>query len=227
MGAGLLACSFHKQSVQVTHYENTTVLSSGQYNKIDSMVQPYKKAIDTEMNQIITQAEVDFVKKRPNGNLGNLIADLLLNSGKKYVNDSLPIICLLNHGGLRATINKGHVKLGDIYKVLPFDNQLVVAKMPASVMKELITYLKQSGGEPISGVRFIGNSILSMDNSPFPSSDFYIVTSDYLINGGDKMTFFEKRISLIETGVLLRDAVLKELSKQKKLSDNADLRIQF
>lgn len=41
------------------------------------------------------------------------------------------------------------------------------------------------------------------------------------------MTFFEKRISLIETGVLLRDAVLEELTKQQKLTDNSDSRIQF
>lgn len=227
LGAGVIACSFRKQTIQVVRLENTPVISSGQINKIDSLVSPYKLAIDQEMNQIVTIAEVDFIKKRPNGNLGNLIADLLLSSGQKYIKDSLPVICLLNHGGLRATINKGPVKLGDIFKVLPFDNQLVLVKMPAQSLTLLKTYLKQSGGEPLAGIRFQGEHVLTASFQPFPQTDFYIVTSDYLVNGGDKMTFFEQRIETIETGVLLRDAVLQEISTIKTLVDKQDLRIQF
>ena len=43
----------------------------------------------------------------------------------KNVKLAQPIFCLLNTGGLRSSIGKGTVSLGDIYKLMPFDNTIV------------------------------------------------------------------------------------------------------
>ena len=61
---------------------------------------------------------------------------------------------------------------------------------------------------------------------PNKNKYFYVITSDYLLNGGDRMTFFEKKIKVIDPNILLRDALIEEAFKQKKLLKSIDLRIK-
>ncbi len=224
MGAGLTACSFGKETFVKTAYIpiDKTYPNSA---KVDSIVTPYKIQLDAEMNQVITQAEVDFVNNRPWGNLGNLIADIILEKGKTLVADS-NVVCLLNFGGLRAPLNKGDITLGDIYKVMPFDNQMVVVKMPAETMEEMRTYLKKSGGEPIAGFSIDSLNVFDVNGKPWLAKDFWVVTSDYLMNGGDRMYFFQKRLETIEPGILFRDVLIESVQKQAILKDNQQPRIK-
>ncbi len=224
MGAGLTACSFGKK----TFVKSTTLSVDKSYSnsaKMDSIVTPYKIQLDAEMNQVITFAAVDFINNRPWGNLGNLIADVILEKGKTMVSDS-NVVCLLNFGGLRAPLNKGAITLGDIYKVMPFDNQMVLVKMPAESMEEIRVYLKSSGGEPIAGFSIDGFKAFDAQGNPWIAQDFWVVTSDYLLNGGDRMYFFQKRLETIEPGILFRDVLIESVQKQTILRDNQEPRIK-
>lgn len=190
-------------------------------NKIDSLVIPYREALESEMLEIIAQSEYDFTKGRPNGALNNWAADAILDCYQ--VQDSLPVMCLLNVGGLRNPISKGDVKLEDIFKLMPFDNEVVVVKMPITSLEKISYYLSQSGGEPIAGVK-MSNGKLFFDVS---TEFFYVITSDYLLNGGDKMYFFEDNLAVIYTNILMRDAMIEEAKKQKVLKFNDEERIQL
>lgn len=225
IGAGLSACSFHNQlfvsSAPVSVDSRVQPTSN-----IDSIISPYRIELQAEMSKVIASAPVDFVNQRPVGNLGNLVADVVQSIGKNY-SDTLPVFTLLNYGGLRSPINQGNVTVGDVFKLMPFDNQLVLVKMPANSIIEIQAYLRKSGGEPIAGILFQGNDILQPTGSPWPSTDFWIVTSDYLMNGGDKMNFFTQKIEVIQTGLLLRDVLLSEFSKQQELKSTLDQRIKW
>lgn len=223
LGAGLSACSFGKQ----TFVSGKSISLDQTYSNsrsVDSIVAPYKKDLDKEMNQVISFAEVDFINARPSGNLGNLMADLILEKGMQ----SLPgkkMICLINFGGLRAPVSKGNVTLGDLFKVMPFDNQLVLLKMPAASIHEIKDYLVRTGGEPIAGFKIDKGVLLASDGTPWTEEDFWVVTSDYLMNGGDKMTFFEKRTETINTGILFRDVMIDYVKFNKVLQDRQEQRI--
>jgi 2',3'-cyclic-nucleotide 2'-phosphodiesterase (5'-nucleotidase family) len=224
IGAGLSACSFGKKAFVSSnvlpidnHYSNS--------RKVDSIVSPYKVQLDAEMNQVVTFAEVDFVNNKPWGNLGNLVADIILEKGKTFVSDS-NVVCLINFGGLRAPLNKGEITLGDIFKVMPFDNQMVLVKMPAGTMEEIRTYLKTSGGEPIAGFTIDDLNIFDSKGKNWSTKEFWVVTSDYLMNGGDRMYFFQKRVETIEPGILFRDVLIEYVQKQAVLKDKQEPRIK-
>ena len=59
------------------------------------------------------------------------------------------------------------------------------------------------------------------------STYFWIITSDYLMNGGDKMTFFEQKISSKMTDFLMRDALLSVAKEQSVLVMDTNNRINF
>lgn len=222
LGASLMACSFgNKKFISV---QEINMNQEKSYNVIDSIVAPYKEELAAEMNVVLAQAKVDFINKRPSGNLGNLLADIFLSA---YQNsDSLPQICVINFGGLRTSLNKGEITVGDIYKVMPFDNQIYRVKMPAASIVDIVSYLKNSGGEPIAGFKIVRDQIYDEQGNPWNLlSDFYVVTSDYLFMGGDKMDFFKNNISFIQTGDLMRDVLLTKIAERKVLNDNNQERI--
>jgi hypothetical protein len=55
----------------------------------------------------------------------------------------------------------------------------------------------------------------------------WVLTSDYLMNGGDNMTFFEKKVSVVYPNELLRDVFIQMAKKQKPLVWSDELRIKI
>lgn len=176
------------------------------------------------MNVVIAHADSSFTKGRPNGTLNNWAADAVYNHQVKTMNRSLPVISLLNVGGLRNPINEGDVTIGDIYKLMPFDNEVVWVEMPVESIDELAEYLVKSGGEPISGAKLI-NGKLEVQGVNETTKTYWIITSDYLMNGGDKMTFFKQKVSHHYANILLRDLFIEVAKTQGTLPYKDDERI--
>ena len=217
-GAGLWACSSH---LVVNGNSNKEVVSQNIIadSSLVSMIKPYKDSLDKRMNEVIAYSEEDFIVKRPASNLMKWVANALFVNQTKNVRLTQPVVCLLNTGGIRSSIGKGNVTLGDMYKVMPFDNSVVWVELPIEVLPEIEAYLNKSGGEPMANLTLIEGK-LSITSSPENPTHFWVITSDFLLNGGDKMTFFTKRTNLNETGKLLRDVLIEELRNQGKLIEN-------
>ena len=228
VGAGLLACSsVNTISLNSSSSSNSDVLSQGnEGNVIDSIVAPYREDLEAEMYEVIAYAEQAFEKGRPGGSLNNWSADALLQSQIGNARLSGPTFSLLNVGGLRNTINAGDVTLGDIFKVMPFDNEIVWVEMPVESLTDIAEYLIASGGEPIAGAR-LKNGKLVVDGVTDDTKSIWILTSDYLMNGGDKMNFFQQKISVSHSNELLRDAFIRMAKKQKMLIWSDELRIEI
>ena len=223
IGAGLMACS--SLSVRQESYELIPVKDTpGEHSALEGEIKPYRDSVEWEMNQVVAFADTNFVPERPCGNLNNWAADALLTNQTKNVRLNVPIMCLLNTGGLRTTINKGDVTIGDLFKIMPFDNLTVWVRMPVEVIPEIAAYLEKTGGEPISGAR-LENGILTVNGVEADTKEFIIITSDYLLNGGDKMYFFQKAIEVIHTGKLMRDCIITEAKEQGTLISNPENRI--
>ena len=223
VGAGLLACS--SVTSITAHSDNKEVLDQGaDSNSADSLISPYRVELEKEMLEVIAVAEKDFVKGRPVGALNNWAADAVLASQTRGVNLEIPAFSLLNVGGLRNTINAGDVKLEDIFKVMPFDNEVVWAEMPVEALDDIASYLIESGGEPIGGA-ILKDGKLQVDGMDSKTERVWIMTSDYLLNGGDHMDFFQKRLSTKHTNLLLRDLMIEEVKQQGTLLWNDENRI--
>ena len=96
---------------------------------------------------------------------------------------------------------------------MPFDNSIVLVTIDYHNTLKLFNYLAYTGGQPISNAKFtnINNTPkdILINNKSLTNKNYTIVTSDYLANGGDKMDFFLDPISYKNTGILLRDAIIK------------------
>lgn len=195
-------------------------------NAIDTIVQPYRSELADEMNKKIAVAPKDFERGKPNGALNNWSTDATLYSQTRKHNFNAPVFSLLNWGGLRNSISKGDVTIGDIFKLMPFDNQVVWVEMPIESLDEITTYLTGRNGEPIGGAKLIDGKII-IDNSKELSKTFWVITSDYLMKGGDNMSFFEKKISHQYSNQLLRDVFIEEATRQGTLVWSDEKRIQL
>ena len=224
LGISIFACSSHIRIHELS--EKSKVDSSISSSlKIDELIQPYKDSLDKEMNQVLGFSKDNFEIQRPSSSLMNWCADAVFANQTKNVKLAQPIFCILNTGGLRSTIGKGTVSLGDIYKLMPFDNTIVWVELPISSIVEIEKYLSQSGGEPIANAKLENGKLLINGNNE-KMTHFWVLTSDYLMNGGDKMSFFEQRTNAIMNGKLLRNAFIEEVKSQDTLIFNDELRIK-
>jgi 2',3'-cyclic-nucleotide 2'-phosphodiesterase (5'-nucleotidase family) len=228
IGAGITACSSYL-TPRLTSNQNQGVDRSIQPNsQIDSLVGPYKRELDKEMSRVIGQAVVALQVARPSSNLGSWVSDASLNYFRSI--DSLkaaPVICIMNTGGIRSAIAKGPITVGDIFKVMPFDNRLVAMKLPIKAKSDISAYLKTTGGEPIAGFTIQKGDIVF--DKEFDSFDYiWVVTTDFLANGGDKMSFFQQATTRIETNVLLRDVLMEAVRTQQEIGkENYSARINW
>lgn len=206
-------------------------------NDLDSLINPYQVEMESKMNKVIGHSSYNLTKYEPESPLGNFVADVIFESGFKYgTNSKLGLtkentMCLINFGGLRASVNKGDITIGNIYELMPFDNEIVIVKLIPAQVKAMLTYLFTKHGQPISnalGLLASDENKLDIGGKSYNfESDIYVVTSDYLAKGGDKMNFF-KSSKMIQTGILMRDALLTYVSEVKELPVfDIEGRIQF
>lgn len=209
--------------------------------QVDLMIKPYKEKLDAEMNEVLVISAEEFPKERGKSEtkLGNLVADLSLevaNNIYKPLDKTNIDFCLINFGGLRSSLPKGEITRGKVFELMPFENELVVVTISEIKLIELLLYLKSVGGQPIAGFEIIFSdktteSELKQLFTTNGTSNFKILTSDYLANGGDKMNFFLEPIKIEPVGIKLRDAIIDycvdQNKKGKQLTSKLDGRITF
>lgn len=198
----------------------------------ETFIQPYKESLDAEMNEVLVYSEKAMIKGTPESELGNFVADLSL----KIITEKFPEanidFCLLNNGGLRTSLPEGAITRGKIFELMPFDNELVMVTLTKEKAKDLIQYIYNIGGQPISGAKLNFTSpIDDVFNQLNFGNTVNVVTTDYLANGGDKMVFFLNPIKIENSQLKLRDAIIyhciNEHEKGNKITSALDGRIYF
>jgi 2',3'-cyclic-nucleotide 2'-phosphodiesterase (5'-nucleotidase family) len=213
VGASLMACSAHfTPAFQISHQ---AVVASATDSTLLRQLQPYRDTLSQEFSAYVATAPADLVVSRPGSNLMNWCADAVLSSQTANKRFSEPVICLLNTGGLRSSFGAGKLTLADFYKLMPFDNRVVWIHLPVSKIPDIENYLKHSGGEPIANCSFKNGKIDIP--SLLPNHQYiWVLTSDFLANGGDKMNFFLGQ-QKEETRILLRDILIATAYQQDTL----------
>lgn len=196
-------------------------------NSIDStiykIILPYQAKIDFQMDRVLCYTKNDLIKARPEGNLGNLICDLSLETSKQKAD-----MCIMNNGGLRSIILKGQITERDIFKVMPFENELVVLNLHKDEFYQMLKYVTKRGGEPLGGIKVVQSKdtiSYTLNNKVSIYKDsISVLTTDYLANGGDKMNFFKNKVQK-KLNIKLRDAIINYCKKQDTLNIILDQRI--
>jgi 2',3'-cyclic-nucleotide 2'-phosphodiesterase (5'-nucleotidase family) len=184
---------------------------------LDRLIAPYRDSLELTMNTVLVMNHEPLTRGIPESTLGNLIADLLLERALMEMPDSIrPLICLINIGGLRVDLPQGPITVGKVFELMPFENEIDIIKLSPEKVKEMLEYLNDVGGQPIAGFSISGKlgsgqQLQDADGRPIELKDhIYVVTSDYLAEGGDKMDFFKDPMARIRTGIKIRDAIIDD-----------------
>ncbi len=216
IGAGLSACSYH---LQIKGSKQNVDDSSKSSVEMDSLVAPYRREMLKEFGHVIGETTTDLIVGRPNSILGFWLCDQLIAKAKdSVIFRTEPVVAFINNGGLRADLPKGIITVGDIYKVMPFDNRIVYLKLSLTRIPEMEAYLKEKGGEPIGGFRLVKGKLQFPDSLAQNKNYFWVVTSDFLANGGDNMFFFNNPLERLDTNILFRDFIIDAVKKEKKIT---------
>jgi 2',3'-cyclic-nucleotide 2'-phosphodiesterase (5'-nucleotidase family) len=221
--AGALSCSY-QVNVSSTS-KNVRVDTSVQaVQQIEQFIVPYRDSLALQMGEIIGKADTSFEVVFPSSNLMNWATDALLLQETETVRLSEPVICILNAGGLRASLNKGPITVGDLFKLMPFDNSVAWVRLPVSRIEAIETFMKnQPKGVPLANARFEKGKLM-IQGLYETHTHFWVITSDYLAQGGDKMTFFLAPESFQLKPKNLRDVFIEEVKRQGTLVNNTEKR---
>ncbi len=211
-------------------------------NEIDSaiykLILPYKINQDELMSKVLAKSEESFLKADVESTLGNLFCDAVIYETKKMLDkDSLMLdVAIFNKGGLRNSLPKGNITIGNIFELMPFDNELVLLKLSGEQFKEMCGKIAEKGGIPVGGMRMTMQGTtakeITVKGKPFDETrNYWIVTSDYLANGGDNYLFFKNAKERKAMNIKLRDVIINYCthitSQGKTLKPYLDGRIQI
>ncbi|MBS1637923.1 MAG: 5'-nucleotidase C-terminal domain-containing protein [Bacteroidetes bacterium] len=196
-------------SVSETHYSiDQNAVDSSLYKSIA----PYKQSLEKEMSQVLIQSEGAFTKGDGENSLGNFAADAILFETKKWLgkDSAMADVVILNKGGLRNSLPKGNITVNHMFELMPFENEVVLLKLSAEQFSVMIHKMAEKGAVPMAGIRMLVNNNTPAETyvhgEPYnPTKPYYVITSDYLANGGDSYSFFSNPLERKATGIKVRD----------------------
>jgi 2',3'-cyclic-nucleotide 2'-phosphodiesterase (5'-nucleotidase family) len=192
------AVSYHIGTLEPTLISMDSLIVSD--SETDSYISPFRDSVSMMMNRVIGQSDVPLTLGLPESPMSNFITDLILHESRVIAQKKgmpLPDISAVNIKGLRTPLPKGDITVGNIYQLMPFENQVVLLTLKGNEVRELLDHMASMGGDGIAGASFVVDNGKAekalVDGKPIDDSRTYcIATSDYMANGGDKYYVFLK-----------------------------------
>ena len=200
---------------------------------VESMVKPYRDSLVHDMSTLVAVSATPLIKGKPESKLTNLVSDVLLDFGSSYCqNQKLniqPNAAYVNYGGLRASLPKGDITVERIFELMPFENEIVLIKISGEAFLQMAEKIAGRGGDGVAGMKLgIKNgkvSSLTAGEKPIdPSASYWLVTNDYIANGGDQMSMFSNPAERINTKMKIRDVLIKALGDRYKKDGIIDVK---
>lgn len=200
------------------------------YNRADTLkddpnalaiYKEYRDILQPILDEVVgitdTELSHDRFKHQGTSPLGKWTCDVMRKEAGTQIG-------ITNGGGLRTSIAKGNITMGNLYEVMPFDNTLVTMKITGAQLKKVIEhgiYNDKYGWVQVSGVKVYydkdkeaGNRISDMfldDGTKIEMDKLYsVVTNDFMSTGGDEYDF-SGAIDMHDTNIPIRDALVKAL----------------
>lgn len=221
MVGGVCGCLVPKPQVSQTKVEFETIDSRLPTDpNIERIVQGYKDQLDKEMTEVIGVAATDLNNNsgRVESVLGNFVADLMLTQSISRFGFPVDLALINARGGLRVPLSKGEITVGDVFELLPFDNDVWILELTGEETQKLFDHCAQIKRMAISGGSYEikENSAINIQISgeEFDSTQSYILAiPDFLAKGGDQFEFLPQAKVLKKLNYLARDMIIDHIRK--------------
>jgi 2',3'-cyclic-nucleotide 2'-phosphodiesterase (5'-nucleotidase family) len=189
--------------------------------RIDSIIEPYKQRLAAEISRVLAYSDtaVDRPKSSYEHPLGNFTADLMLQKAQALQPQTS--ISVITFGGLRTGFPAGAVTVGDMFELMPFENELVILTVEGKTLAKLFDYMIRKKNTALGGIHLeiadgkVRNAWIAGE-AWNPKHTYLVAISDYLANGGDEMDFWKEAKKRQETGVKIRDILIEGVEKAGK-----------
>jgi len=217
----IVSCSkvYHLSDVSEDRYYVTGENGLEEEERITKIIAPYKKELQEIMDEQIGIASETMYKNRPESTLGNWFTDMLHEEAQKLIKEKVDFT-IQNYGGLRVrAVSQGPITIGEIFELMPFENQIVIIEAKGIVVRKFFEHMAAGGGWPVnSSVQVKATrdgqiKTLKINGQELdPAKTYRFALPDYIANGGDRAEFL-KELPRVETGVKIRDAIIKHLQE--------------
>ena len=246
----LSACS--TQLVIKSKQNSIVSVSASPDSLITSIIEPYKIGIDSVMNEVLCVSEIEMTKGRPESLLGNFVTDLCLDQYSDLADICIMNNGGLRSTLPQGKINRGKIyelmpfenelvilelntlELFDLIEYIllrggePLSG-LSVYSIDSCMLNSSRNILYRQGDDILMSVPVIASSCGGEEEVYIVSKieetyKIRVLTSDYLANGGDKMSFFNNKNQL-KVGLKIRDAIINYCKSEQTISSKLDGRI--
>ncbi|MGN9864008.1 multifunctional 2',3'-cyclic-nucleotide 2'-phosphodiesterase/3'-nucleotidase/5'-nucleotidase [Bacillus swezeyi] len=208
----------------------------------------FKQDIEELKTKEVGYADVPLDGKREHvrskeTNLGNFIADGMLRKAKQAGGAD---IAITNGGGIRSSIDKGKITLGEVLTVMPFGNTLYAADLTGAQIQEALEHgvsqVEEGGGAfpHVAGLTYTftlnkpkGERILDVklvnekgETEPLdPEKTYRVATNNFMGGGGDGYSVFKEAKNGVDLGFTDYEIFTEQLELYNSVSPNIDNRI--
>lgn len=211
---GKIEIDLDDHSVKYDNIRIDSRLDSRVDRRLSSMLQPYRRGVDSLMHVVVGKSAVDM--PRDSKELLNFGSDFVLARGNKLA-DNVDF-AILNKGGLRRDLPKGNITEGMIISLMPFYNYVTVIDIKGSDLLEAFDVMATTGGNGVSAnVDITFNPATDhctkvlINGEPLdPEREYRVATIDYLAKGGDYMSSLKRGEVVAKSKKVLYDDMLDE-----------------
>lgn len=227
----VMAQNFSIKEIRAKRIEITSEYDTEDANKVNQILSLYKNKIDSVMSPTLGLNPKAMTAQKPESLLSNWAADVMLETSTA-TGMATADMGLFNIGGLRGTLPDGIVRIGDIYRVCPFESYVVVVELKGKHLLELFQNIAAVGGQGVSrGVRMEiskDGKLLqaTIGNKPIEKKKIYrIATIDYLAEGNDNLFALKKHKKTYPMHILARNAMMESIIKNQTIKSEIEGRI--
>lgn len=240
-----VSCSVQQVATPTMVYENYPLTKAVPVDSTSNFVQlidGYREQLKAKMSRQVGYSGMYMPIDKPQSLLSNMVADFTYELGNTYCKQQgltySVDAAIINIRGLRKAMPQGNITLGDIYEISPFENKLFIVAMYGKDLRKLFDHITRSGGEGVGNVQLIAHKetqkLKEVLIGGLPLEDkklYHVISIDYLINGGDGMAAFSKKVSSVDMNLKSRDALLeyvqREYKAQRPLKSSLNNRIRY
>ncbi len=182
---------------------------------VTSMLAPYRQRAFQFKRQVVATAQAPFPQdKAAESALGNLMTDAVLAAGKQQAGAQF---ALMNGGGIRSNLPQGKITYDHIFRLMPFNNNLVVVELTGAELRQLLSIAFNGvvGMPSVSGLRITTKSVRLGEHGPWERD----------LNGDGKKDDWERNLLVQvtdEKGAPLQDTQIYKLATNSFLQEGGD-----
>ncbi len=218
-GLAKLSFTFDKDNKLVSVEPELTVFKGNEANlPKDADVDARMSALQEKLSGILGKHVTTLEERLNNDDRYSNLTDLGVKVSETMRLVAGTQIAVNNGGGIRRSLEKGEVTVGDMYEILPFDNYVITMNIKGSDLKKVIAHginPENIGWGQYAGIKvyfnpetYEINSMTLLDGTPIKEDEYYsLATNDFMLTGGDGYDFSTAK-DVYNTNICMRDSIM-------------------